>query len=112
MLKDEVDVCFVLFFECSEPVMQARLLERGKTSGRADDNVESLRKRFTTYKRETMPVVELYRGKGACLAVLRGVAQGNPHGHSEAVTQCEFTPDAVSLVSASDDTLIKVWDPR
>jgi len=52
------------------------------------------------------------RGKGACLAVLRGVAQGNPHGHSEAVTQCEFTPDAVSLVSASDDTLIKVWDPR
>ena len=49
---------------------------------------------------------------GACLAVLRGVAQGNPHGHSEAVTQCEFTPDAVSLVSASDDTLIKVWDPR
>jgi UMP-CMP kinase len=56
VLKDEVDVCFVLFFECSEPVMQARLLERGKTSGRADDNPESIRKRFVTFEQETMPV--------------------------------------------------------
>lgn len=38
-------VQFVLFFDCPEDVMEARLLERGKTSGRTDDNIESIKKR-------------------------------------------------------------------
>jgi hypothetical protein len=33
-------------FDTTEEVMLQRLLERGKTSGREDDNVESIRKRF------------------------------------------------------------------
>lgn len=36
----------VLFFSTTEEVMQERLLERGKTSGREDDNAESIKKRF------------------------------------------------------------------
>ena len=32
--------------------MEARLLERGLTSGRSDDNLESIRKRFRTFKVE------------------------------------------------------------
>jgi adenylate kinase family enzyme len=36
----------VLFFSTTEEVMLSRLLERGKTSGREDDNVESIKKRF------------------------------------------------------------------
>lgn len=40
------DVLFVLFFDCPEDVMEARLLERGKSSGRADDNIESIKKRY------------------------------------------------------------------
>ncbi len=39
------DVLAVLFFDCPEAVMEARLLERGKTSGRSDDNAEAIRKR-------------------------------------------------------------------
>ena len=45
----DVQVCkssFVLFFSTTEEVMLVRLLERGKTSGRDDDNVESIKKRF------------------------------------------------------------------
>jgi len=38
--------------------MLQRLLERGKTSGREDDNAESIKKRFQTYKDQTMPVIE------------------------------------------------------
>jgi UMP-CMP kinase len=34
-----------MFLDCSEEEMEARLLERGKTSGRTDDNIESIRKR-------------------------------------------------------------------
>ncbi|KAG9390220.1 Adenylate kinase/UMP-CMP kinase [Carpediemonas membranifera] len=52
---------FVLFLDVPEDVMRDRLLERGKTSGRTDDNVESIIKRFRTYRETTMPVIELYR---------------------------------------------------
>ncbi len=41
-----------------------RLLERGKTSGRADDaNEEVIRKRITVYKSETEPVYKYYNKK-------------------------------------------------
>lgn len=39
----------VLFFTTSEEVMLKRLLERGKTSGREDDNEESIKKRFGAF---------------------------------------------------------------
>lgn len=52
---------FVLFLHCSEKVMLERLLERGKTSGRTDDNEESIKKRFQTFVDTSMPVVEYYR---------------------------------------------------
>ncbi len=45
-IKFDESVCpsqFVLFLQCTEEVMLSRLLERGKTSGRADDNIESIR---------------------------------------------------------------------
>ena len=50
----------VLFFDTTEEVMLARLLHRAETSGREDDNVESIKKRFHTYKNDTMPVIEHY----------------------------------------------------
>jgi UMP-CMP kinase len=62
-LKFDEEVCLssvVIFFQTSEEVMLKRLLKRGETSGREDDNVESIKKRFNTYKVETMPVIEYY----------------------------------------------------
>lgn len=42
-----------------------RLLGRGKTSGRADDNDEAvIRTRIDVYKKETTPVFEFYRQQG------------------------------------------------
>lgn len=54
---------FVLFFDCPEEEMQKRLLNRGKTSGRSDDNEESIKKRFKTFVETSMPVVEYFRKK-------------------------------------------------
>ncbi|KAJ7063044.1 UMP-CMP kinase [Mycena amicta] len=62
-LKFDEEVCMasmVLFFSTTEEVMLSRLLERGKTSGREDDNTASIKKRFSTYKDTTMPVIEHY----------------------------------------------------
>jgi adenylate kinase family enzyme len=50
----------VLFLECPENVLEARLLLRGLSSGRSDDNLESARKRFKTYVETTLPVVKYF----------------------------------------------------
>ena len=46
----------VLFFECSDEEMEKRLLKRGETSGRADDNADTIRKRFHTFVTQSLPV--------------------------------------------------------
>lgn len=64
-----VDVQFLLFLDCPEDVMMARLLERGKTSGRNDDNEESIKKRFKTYEESTRPIIEHFRKLGKVRSV-------------------------------------------
>ncbi|KAG5421681.1 URA6 [Candida metapsilosis] len=58
-----------IFFECPEQVMLQRLLERGKTSGRADDNIESIKKRFRTFVETSMPVVDYFDKQGKVVKV-------------------------------------------
>jgi UMP-CMP kinase len=60
---------FTLFFDCPEATMQERLMQRGKTSGRADDNAESIKKRFKTFVETSMPVVEYFEQQGKVLKV-------------------------------------------
>ncbi|KAI7891228.1 adenylate kinase-domain-containing protein [Mucor mucedo] len=50
----------VLFFECPEEVMLKRLLKRGESSGRVDDNIESIRKRFNVFTETSMPVIDAF----------------------------------------------------
>ncbi|KAK4240942.1 adenylate kinase-domain-containing protein [Achaetomium macrosporum] len=71
-LKFEEVVCpakLVLFYDCPEKEMERRLLERGKTSGRADDNAESIRKRFRTFVETSMPVVDHYEAENRVVKV-------------------------------------------
>jgi len=68
----ERSVCpskFTLFFDCSEASMEKRLLQRGETSGRADDNPESIRKRFRTFVETSMPVVSEFESQGRVVKV-------------------------------------------
>jgi adenylate kinase len=51
----------VLFFDAPDDVLTQRLLTRGQTSGRTDDNHEAIQKRLVTYHRQSKPVVEMYR---------------------------------------------------
>ncbi|KAJ1309527.1 hypothetical protein OPQ81_006300 [Rhizoctonia solani] len=71
-LKFDETVCmssFVLFFDTTEEVMLERLLERGKTSEREDDNEESIKKRFRTFVQTSMPVVDKYRAEGKVIVI-------------------------------------------
>ena len=58
---DDVDVRTLIYLECTLETLEARLLERGKSSGRVDDNIEAIRKRFRTYSDQTLPFLEYYR---------------------------------------------------
>ncbi|KAH8676054.1 uridylate kinase [Xylariales sp. PMI_506] len=70
--KFEDSVCparLVLFYDCSEAEMERRLLDRGKTSGRSDDNADSIRKRFRTFVETSMPVVDYFETKGKVIKI-------------------------------------------
>lgn len=63
-MGDVATVKFLLYLACPQDVMLDRLLDRGKTSGRSDDNADSIRKRFLTYEKETKPIIESFRRAG------------------------------------------------
>jgi adenylate kinase len=52
----------LIMLDVPEEEIVKRILERGKTSGRADDNDEdTIRKRITVYEKETAPVYDYYK---------------------------------------------------
>ena len=54
----------ILYFHCSDKEMTDRLLNRGKTSGRADDNEATIKKRLDTFHAHTQPILDHYKPKG------------------------------------------------
>lgn len=63
-MSEKVDMQFVLFFDCSEDVCVQRCLGRGQTSGRTDDNMESLKKRISTYNNDSLPIIKFFESAG------------------------------------------------
>lgn len=60
-MEAKVNLQFVLFFDCPDAVCIDRCLNRG--TGRTDDNIDSLKKRFNVFYSETMPIVDHYERK-------------------------------------------------
>ena len=54
----------VLYVNVSDETMTQRLLERGKTSGRVDDNEETIKQRLNTVHHVTQPVIDYYEKQG------------------------------------------------
>jgi adenylate kinase len=55
----------ILYFDCSDESMKARLLARAVSSGRSDDNEETIVKRLDTFHKVSEPVMEKYSTKVA-----------------------------------------------
>jgi len=53
-----------LVFQCPEDVMENRIVERGKTSGRSDDTRETARRRIATFKAQSVEAVQYFRTIG------------------------------------------------
>jgi UMP-CMP kinase len=59
----------MLYFECPYAVLEKRILGRAKYTGRSDDNVESIKLRFDTFKAETLATVDLFKSKDKCAEI-------------------------------------------
>lgn len=92
-LKFEETVCpskFVLFFDCPEEEMQKRLLKRGETSGRTDDNVESIKKRFKTFEETSMPVVDYFQGQGRVVKIMANKSPEEVHKETKKMVEARL----------------------
>lgn len=65
MLKERGEaVSVVIGLEVPDEELINRIVARGKTSGRADDNEETAKKRLATYYAQTLPLKEFYINEG------------------------------------------------
>ena len=79
LLMNEIGapIDMMLSLVVDEDELLKRLLNRGKISGRPDDqNPEKIRNRFKVYKNETTPVAEFYRSQSK-LSEVHGVGDIN-----------------------------------
>ncbi len=66
MLKLNTSLTCLISLNVSEEESVSRLLHRGKTSGRSDDNEIVIRNRLHEYNEKTLPVLQFYKEKGIC----------------------------------------------
>ncbi len=68
-MEDDAVVRGLLYMKCNEDTMQKRVLERSKTSGRADDNIDTVKKRFKVYYSETEPIINKYKTRNSVIEI-------------------------------------------
>lgn len=70
MLADRhTEVSCMLELDVPDEMLVERLVNRGKTSGRADDNEETIKKRLKVYNDQTAPLIAWYEKEGKRNAV-------------------------------------------
>ncbi|MDR1525750.1 MAG: adenylate kinase [Tannerella sp.] len=63
------DVSILLDLQVEDEVLVTRLIERGKNSGRTDDNEETIKSRLEVYHKQTAPLAEYYKSKNKHVAI-------------------------------------------
>jgi adenylate kinase len=59
--KNVVEASQILFYDVPQEIMLERCMKRAETSGRADDNAETIKTRVQNYFDQSLPVVEYYK---------------------------------------------------
>lgn len=65
----DTEVHAVVGLEVDEDELIRRMLERGKASGRSDDNIDTIRQRLAVYHNQTAPLRDYYIEKGRYHAI-------------------------------------------
>lgn len=59
------EITAMIDLEVPEEILMARLINRGKETGRTDDNEETIKKRLTVYHNQTAPLKDFYKKEGS-----------------------------------------------
>ncbi|MCQ2370036.1 MAG: adenylate kinase [Paludibacteraceae bacterium] len=62
--KRNIKVSLMINIDVQTNELVKRLLERGKTSGRSDDNLQTIHQRLQVYEAKTLPVIQFYDRQG------------------------------------------------
>ena len=68
------DIHILLDLQVEDDELVDRLIERGKISGRSDDNPETIKARLDVYHTQTAPLATYYIGEGKHVAI-KGIGQ-------------------------------------
>ncbi|CAF3725752.1 unnamed protein product [Rotaria sp. Silwood1] len=69
--EQDVAPCDVLiYFDVPDEIMTKRLVKRGETSDRIDDNEETIKKRLVTFHQETQPILGYYGKQGKLITII------------------------------------------
>ena len=69
LLKLNTQLSFMLSLEVPREELISRLLERGKSSGRSDDNLKVIESRLKEYEDKTLPLKDFYKDRGKFIAI-------------------------------------------
>ncbi len=69
LLKLNTQLSFMLSLEVPKDELVSRLVDRGKVSGRSDDNLEVIQNRLTEYEDKTLPLIDFYKDRGKYISI-------------------------------------------
>ncbi len=67
--EHQAEIHTVVGLEVDEDELVKRMIRRGQESGRADDNIDTIKERLNVYHQRTAPLRDYYKKQGKYLAV-------------------------------------------
>ncbi|MEZ5275506.1 MAG: adenylate kinase [Opitutaceae bacterium] len=98
MIKLNTSLTCLIDLKVPEEVSVKRLLNRGKTSGRSDDNEKVIRNRLKEYNEKTLPVLQFYQDKGVHFEVDATASIEKVSERVEEIVQHELSKNLLNIV--------------
>ena len=98
MLKLHTSLNCLISLNVPEAESVTRLLNRGKTSGRSDDNETVIRNRLREYNEKTRPVLQFYRDRGLYVEVDGSAPVGEVRARIAGIVRDELSKRLFNVV--------------
>ena len=98
MIKLNTALNCLISLEVDEEISVHRLMERGKQSGRMDDNEKVIRNRLGEYNEKTLPVLNFYKEKGNYFPVDGSQSIEQVSADIEVIVQNELSKSLMNIV--------------
>jgi len=98
MIKLHTSLNCLISLNVPEEESVKRLLNRGLTSGRSDDNEQVIRNRLKEYNEKTLPVLQFYKDRGIYVEVDGTVGIENVHTQITEIIRQELTKSLFNIV--------------